>query len=80
MRGIREYNEDRYQAMVLELSKAKQDDELANQSVLNDENLKNEQEVEGKDGQICYFAVFDGQVKFDFPKINFNYFISIEFP
>ena len=76
---MREYNEDRYQAMVLEISKEKQDDKLVNQSVLNDENLKNEK-VEGKDGQICYFAVFDGQVKFDFPKINFNYFISIEVP
>ncbi|CAI2176324.1 13636_t:CDS:2 [Funneliformis geosporum] len=60
-RGTREYNEDRYQAMVLELSdnKTKRDDVIVNQPILDDKNIENE-ELEGKFGQICYFALFDG--------------------
>ncbi|CAG8601383.1 10855_t:CDS:2 [Funneliformis caledonium] len=60
-RGTREFNEDRYQAMVLELSEDKtvRDDGIVNQQILDEKNLENE-EVEGKVGQICYFALFDG--------------------
>jgi hypothetical protein len=59
---MREYNEDRYQAMVLDLSdnKKKQNDEFVNRPILDVENL---QEIEGNEGQLCYFAVFDGYVE-----------------
>lgn len=64
-RGIREFNEDRYQAMVLKISgdkKNPKDDIIVNQPILDVKNLEN-QKIEGEEAQSCqscYFAVFDG--------------------
>ncbi|CAG8841025.1 22955_t:CDS:2, partial [Racocetra persica] len=62
--GNREFNEDRHQALVLGFNKPdnfvnlQDNDEQINLSKKGSET--NGQEEEGKDGQICYFALFDG--------------------
>ncbi|CAB4389781.1 unnamed protein product [Rhizophagus irregularis] len=64
-RGIRELNEDRYQAMVLKLSddrKNLKDDIIVNQPILDVKNIENPKinGEEAQSNQSCYFAVFDG--------------------
>lgn len=69
-RGIRKTNEDRCQVMVLELNedKLKQFDEnIVQDKVESDIDIINvvptskiEVEEESKEGQFCYFAIFDG--------------------
>ncbi|RGB38757.1 phosphatase 2C-like domain-containing protein [Rhizophagus diaphanus] len=64
-RGIRELNEDRYQAMVLKLSdngKNLKDDIVVNQPILDVKNIENPKinGEEAQSNQSCYFAVFDG--------------------
>ncbi|CAG8748997.1 24419_t:CDS:2 [Gigaspora margarita] len=61
-RGNRESNEDRYQSLVLEFNKT--DNVNFNGNVkhvhLDKKFSETNGQKEGKDGQICYFALFDG--------------------
>ncbi|CAG8799770.1 24835_t:CDS:2, partial [Dentiscutata erythropus] len=62
-RGNRESNEDRYQTLVLEFNKLDNVNFNGNVEHIHiDKKISetNGQEEEGKDGQICYFALFDG--------------------
>ncbi|RHZ89986.1 hypothetical protein Glove_9g352 [Diversispora epigaea] len=57
-RGTREFNEDRYQTLVLELN-GKENTYTEEHATLDNEGCGTTF-YEGKEGQICYFAVFDG--------------------
>ncbi|CAG8559253.1 4022_t:CDS:2 [Diversispora eburnea] len=58
-RGTRKFNEDRYQTLVLELN-GKENTHTEEQADLDNEGYGTTFYGEGKEGQICYFAVFDG--------------------
>ncbi|RIB06842.1 phosphatase 2C-like domain-containing protein [Gigaspora rosea] len=60
-RGNRESNEDRYQALVLEFNKTNNKfNDNVKQVHLDKKFSETNGQKEGKDGQICYFALFDG--------------------
>lgn len=62
-RGIREFNDDRFQTLVLELNDKDISNTKEQAAALDDENSGIiSYEGEGKEGQICYFAIFDGCV------------------
>ncbi|CAG8434128.1 4736_t:CDS:2 [Ambispora gerdemannii] len=66
-RGTREYNEDRYRSVVLDFGEDEAERKVNNQSFVENDSKErtniseNEFQLEeGKAGQICYFAIFDG--------------------
>ncbi|CAG8473032.1 11707_t:CDS:2, partial [Ambispora leptoticha] len=61
-RGTREHNEDRYRAVVLDFEEKGEERNINKFPVVNETSIPVDefQLEEGKAGQICYFAIFDG--------------------